>query len=268
MSQRVRASLDELVVEHLSVVETVLHDIRRRLPAHVDTDELRSAGHIGLVNAAVSYDPGRGVAFAAYACTRVRGAILDELRSQDWATRSVRAAERRRAGAADALSCRLGREPSRVELARELGTTTEALVRTETEVARSTVLSLDALVENAEPLGDHAPGPVDAVVERETRERLRNAVAALPPRLREVVTALYLEETPARDVAERLGVTAARVSQMRREALGLLRLGVDAQAWSDRPSAHVPGRGRRLYHAATPVRTRRPDPAAAQRSTA
>lgn len=227
-SQTGSVSTDALILDHLPVVHSVLRSLSRTLPSHVDRDDLRSAGYAGLVSAARSFDVARGVAFPAYATRRVRGAMLDELRAQDWATRSVRAAERNRSRTAEALAGQLCREASRNEIAGELGTTVDALRRSEAEVHRSTVVSLQGLVDGIDQVGDDVPSPLDTLIQREGYAYLRDAIQALPSRLRDVIVALYFDERPTQQLALDMGVSAARVSQMCREAVSLLKVGIDA----------------------------------------
>src|SRR5690606_21506543 len=112
---------DSLIAEHIALVGHIVRETRGRLPGHVDSDDLTSAGLTALVQAAQAFDAERGVPFARYAATRIRGAILDELRSIDWASRSVRRRARDVESTRNALAASLGRTPTNAEVASALG---------------------------------------------------------------------------------------------------------------------------------------------------
>jgi RNA polymerase sigma factor for flagellar operon FliA len=225
-----RATEGRLVDEHLPLVRQVVSDISRRLPRHVRKDELESAAMLGLAQAARSYDPDRGIAFERHASNRIRGALLDELRDADWASRSVRARARRMQRTADELTVELGREPTREQLAAQLGVDLKALDRLDDDVHRATVLNYDSIMQQgAEDLLSADEQPPEAVLlDRERRAYVIDAVLALPERLRQVVIGYFFDEQPMHRIADRLGVTESRVSQLRTEALALIRDGLNA----------------------------------------
>ena len=243
--------------DHLPLVERAVSDLTRRLPQHVRADELYSAGMLGLAQAARSFDPDRGIAFERHASTRIRGALLDELRYADWASRSVRVRARRLQRAADDLTSRLGRSPTPAQLARELGVEVEAVRRLLDDVHRATVLNYDSIVEQGGdellPAGDDLPEAV--LLDRERRAYLVDAILALPERLRHVVVASFFEERPMHQIAAEFGVTESRVSQLRAEALALLRDGLNAHLDPEalppepRPNGRL-ARRRAAYYAA------------------
>lgn len=252
------ASVETLIVTHVALVGYAVSEIGMRLPAHVDREDLRSAGLVGLVQAAKSFDAERGVPFRHYASTRIRGAIMDELRSHDWASRSVRQAGRHREEAVDRLTAALGRVPSGQEIAEVMGVSVTDLHTVESALHRSTVLSFDAaptteFFESAIP--EKHDSPEDGVIQTEELAYLTAAVAALPERLRAVVTGYFLQGRPMADIAIELGITESRVSQMRAEALVLLRDGLNSHLAPDLvKSAERPGgvveRRRAAYFAA------------------
>jgi RNA polymerase sigma factor FliA len=213
---------------------------------------------LGLAQAARSWDPDRGASFERHAATRIRGALLDELRDSDWASRSVRSRARRLQQAGEELTGRLGRAPTQAELAAELGTDARAVHRLVDDVHRATVLNYESIVADGEaddllPSGDRAPDHV--LVDRERRAYLADAVLALPERLRTVVIGYFYQERPMLEIAAELGVTESRVSQLRAEALILLRDGLNAHLDPDtlpaepRPDSRL-ARRRAAYHAA------------------
>jgi RNA polymerase sigma factor FliA len=220
----------ELVREHLPIVGYLVSEMLHRLPPHVERDDLVSAGQLALVNAARTYDAGTGVPFGHYARTRVRGALLDELRAADWASRGARSRAKRLSAAEDRLAAELGRWPSDLELARELGTDLDQMTATRGDAHRSVVLSLDHLVDSGANPDEHLdgshPDPAQLVLQAERMRYLSAAVSALPERLRAVVEGSFLQQRPLAELAEELGVTESRISQLRTEALALLRDGV------------------------------------------
>lgn len=213
-----------LIVEHLSLVSHVVRDAMTRLPAHVSREDLHSAGSMALVQAAKAYEPGRGVPFARYAALRIRGAILDELRHVDWASRSVRRRGRELEAARSALATRLGRVPEDHEVATTLGVSVAEVESNDGDLARAKVLSLQGSeVSFEDVLASSSPTPAEHLEHRERLQYLVEAIAELPERLRTVVQEFFLAERPMSEIAETLGVTESRVSQIRAEALALLR---------------------------------------------
>ncbi len=216
---------EALIVKHMALVGHIVRETMTRVPSHVDRDDLSSAGLTALVQSAHAYDPSRGVPFNRYAATRIRGAIVDELRSIDWASRSVR----RRARELDATRARLatvlGRLPSAGEIAQAVGLSLDEIAANDEDVARAQVLSLHASEDDGigESLVSSTPDPQAALEQRERLTYLTEAVAELPERLRLVVEQYFLAERPMAEIAATLGVTESRISQLRAEALVLLR---------------------------------------------
>lgn len=227
-----RAAEEVLVKEHLPLVGYLVSELLGRLPAYVNRDELLSAGFAALAQAARAYDPSRGIPFGRFASNRVRGALIDELRSADWASRSVRSRARRRDAAEEQLTRLLGRTPTTQELADYLGVPATDLESVQEDVTRAVVLSLQGFADSSsveEHVSVREPAPEEVVLHREKVGYLLDAVHELPERLRVVVTRYFLEERPMAEIAEELGVTESRISQMRGEALTLLRDGLNAQ---------------------------------------
>lgn len=223
---------EELVRRHLPLVNYTVSEVAARIPRHVNRDDLVSAAMAGLAQAARSFVPERGVSFQRFASARIRGALLDELRSRDWATRSVRSKARDVAQTTDRLTARLGRQPTLAELAEAMGSTQAELQAVEADVHRALVLNFEALPAEGghEPAGlSGLPGPDEAVLDNERRAYLVAAVEHLPERLRRVVMGYFFEELPMAELAEELGVTDSRISQMRAEAMELLRDALNSQ---------------------------------------
>ena len=220
-------SFDELVSGHLGLVAHIVRETMSRVPSHVDRDDLTSAGLMALVRAARAFEPERGVPFTSYAATRIRGGIVDELRSIDWASRAVRRRGREAETTRNSLAAALGRVPSDEETAAAMGITTDELRRNREDVERAQVLSLDLSPDDGGTLDDllvsRDPMPEAAALHRERLEYLVAAIDELPERQRIVVTEYFLAERPMAEIAETLGVSESRVSQIRAEALVLLR---------------------------------------------
>ncbi|MBA3654777.1 MAG: FliA/WhiG family RNA polymerase sigma factor [Actinobacteria bacterium] len=235
-SESTKATEDELVREHLSLVHYAVADMASRLPKHVSRDDLVSAGMAGLAQAARSFDPGRGIRFDRYASGRIRGALLDELRSCDWASRTVRTKARRLNEASDSLTAKLGRKPTTEEVAGQMGCARHEVENNAADVHRALVLNYESLFADAsaeDMLASTAPTPDDIIVERERKAYLADAVAALPERLRHVVVGYFFEERSMADLGEELGVSESRISQMRAEALSFLRDGMTSELEPD-----------------------------------
>lgn len=209
-----------------------------RVPRHVSWDDLVSAGMLGLTEAARAYDAGRGVPFACFALTRIRGALLDELRALDWASRSVRARARAVDAATEVLAAQLRRQPTVAEIAERLEITPAEVAHVAGDLQRAAIVHYDAPSSDGPDFSEVALPAVDLepdeiVLEQERRGELWEAVSALPARLRHVVVGSFVGERRLRDIAQDLGVTESRVSQMRTEALTLLRKGMAASAELD-----------------------------------
>jgi RNA polymerase sigma factor for flagellar operon FliA len=202
-----------------------------RLPAHVSREDLVSAGMAALAGAAKGFDHERGIPFGSFATTRIRGALLDELRGLDWASRSVRAHARRVETARQDLTNAIGRTPTQPELAAALGIGVEELKAIDEDVRRAVVLSLQGFAAGTaeDMVPERTAGPEELLLHRERIGYLHQAVQVLPERLRRVVTAYFFEERPMLEIAAELGVTESRVSQLRAEALVLIKDGMNTQ---------------------------------------
>jgi RNA polymerase sigma factor for flagellar operon FliA len=219
----------DVVTEHMPLVRHLVREMLARVPAHVNRDDLMSAGYAALVHAARGFDEDRGVPFARFAAARVRGALLDELRGLDWASRSVRQRARRTDAARQELTAALGRTPTVQEVAGKLGVPVEDIASADDDVQRAVVFSLQgfATASADDMITEPGAGPEEMLIRRERLGYLRHAIDALPDRLRAVVQGYFFEERPMASIADDLGVTESRVSQLRAEALSLLRDGLN-----------------------------------------
>lgn len=224
---------NELATEHLYLVQHVVNSLATRFPRHVDRGELWSAGAHGLVDASRRYDPSTGIPFARYATIRIRGAIIDSTRTRDWATRSLRREMRTVRDATETFKDAHGRTPDSTELAATLGMSMEKLASHQAAAATANLLHLDHVIpgsgEGETTLAERVEERDASALPEESLERqeligtARTAVAHLPEVQREVVERYYFNGELLRDIADSLGVTEARVSQIRSEALTAMR---------------------------------------------
>ena len=215
------------------------------LPAHVEEADLISYGLLGLINAIERFDLAREIKFETYAITRIKGAIIDELRSLDWVPRSVRSRAREIERGVVELEHKLHRPPTDEEVAGHLGITEEEFQDSLAQISRSSVAALDELWTISSSGGDtvalidtlqdpNADDPSLEMTRTEVRESLATAISKLPERERTVITLYYYEELTLREIGEVLGVTESRVSQLHTKAI--LRLKAKLQGSLERAS--------------------------------
>jgi RNA polymerase sigma factor for flagellar operon FliA len=221
---------ERLVVAYSPLVKYVAGRMAAGLPSHVDEGDLISYGLIGLIGSIERYDLDRDIKFETFAVSRIKGAIIDELRSLDWVPRSVRSKARDVEKTHSLLENRLGRAPTEEEMAQKLGVDVEDFRNTLPEIANSSVLALDDLWTVADPDGGqvslldtirdpHAVDPEEAIDTVELKDRLAEAIESLPDRERLVIALYYYETLTLREIGEVLGVTESRVSQLHTKAV-------------------------------------------------
>lgn len=210
------------MVENLPLVGYLVTELCARA-THLSRDDLASAGALALVNAAGAFDETLGVPFGAFARRRIVGAFADEMRSQDWATRSARKRIRETLAVQETLMAALGRTPSVDEIATALGVDRQEAADALSDAGRS-VSSLDETI--GDTVAAEITGPEEAVVTSERGAFLRAAVEALPEKMRYIVEQIYFEDRTVKELADELGATHSAVSQQRSEAVRLLRDGL------------------------------------------
>jgi RNA polymerase sigma factor FliA len=237
--RRYKASGDErarerLVVAYAPLVKYVAGRMGSGLPAHVEEADLISYGLGGLISAIERFDLEREIKFETYAITRIRGAIIDELRALDWVPRSVRARARQFERVNMKLEAKLQRAPTDEEMAQELEISVDEFQDALLQISTSTIVALDELWNVSDSSGDSvslldtlpdraAPDPQALVDQSELRDRIADAIAALPEREKLVVALYYYENLTLREIGEVLGVTESRVSQLHTKAVLRLR---------------------------------------------
>ncbi|MEU3271757.1 FliA/WhiG family RNA polymerase sigma factor [Saccharomonospora sp. NPDC006951] len=234
-SQRIR---DRLVLHYAPLVKYVAGRVGTGLPTHVDVADLIQSGIFGLVDAIEKFDPERGLRFETYAMQRIRGAILDDLRSQDWVPRVIRSRAREVERALDRLGAKLRRTPTDAELAAELGITLDELRDLYGQLRLTSVVALEDLVSAGRDSGslvdslpdEDAVDPAAVLVDMDNRRQLAEAIAQLTERDRVVVSLYYFESLTLAEIGKVLGVTESRVSQLHTRAVLRLRAKLVEQA--------------------------------------
>jgi RNA polymerase sigma factor FliA len=229
---------DQLILHYAPLVHVVAGRIAAGAPRHVDRSDLVGYGVFGLIDAVERFEPDRGFRFETYAIARIKGNILDELRSYDWVPRSVRVKARAIDAAQHDLQSELHRPPTDAELARVLDMTDDELQRAMAQVSLVNLVNFDAALSAAvdgEPpltvgdvLVDGAPAPGHHVELVETRRALADAIERLTAREREVVSLYYYDGLTLAEIGEVLGVTESRVCQIHGKAVAQLKRRLDA----------------------------------------
>lgn len=221
---------ERLIVAYSPLVKHVAGRVGSGLPSHVDEADLISYGLVGLIGSIERFEPDRQIKSETFAIPRIRGAIIDELRSLDWVPRSVRARAREIERVHAKLENDLGRTPTEEEMAGALDIELGELRRALLEIANSSVLALDDLWTAADPGGGQislldtirdptAVDPQEEIGATELEDRLADGIEALPDRERLVIALYYYENLTLREIGEVLGVTESRVSQLHTKAV-------------------------------------------------
>ena len=235
-SQPDPATREKLIMEYLPLVKYVVGRLAVTLPPTVDSEDLVGYGIMGLITAIERFNPERGFKFETFAVSRIRGAIIDELRSQDWLPRSVRQKAKEMEANIRTLEVTLGRTASDDELAKSLGTTVDNLPKSLSEIV-APVLSLDDLVSMGDDGGkvswldtlpDERLGPAGVFDQHEMVEILGQAIDHLPERERLLVSLYYHEGLTLKEIGQVLSVTESRVCQLHSQAMGRLRTKINA----------------------------------------
>jgi RNA polymerase sigma factor for flagellar operon FliA len=225
---------ERLVVAYAPLVKYVSGRMASGLPAHVEEADLISYGLVGLISAIERFELEREIKFETYAITRIKGAIIDELRSLDWVPRSVRARARAIEKANQKLEHQLQRAPTDEEMAAELDISVKEFQESLLQISTSTVAALDELWAVGDASGDqvslldtltdeNAPDPAAVMDQTDLKDRVADAIARLPEREKLVIALYYYENLTLREIGEVLGVTESRISQLHTKAVLRLR---------------------------------------------
>lgn len=217
-----------LVEQYIPLVGAVLHRLAMTLPEHVDQDDLKSAGLVGLLQALRNYDPACGTSFETYARVRIRGSMLDELRRMDWVPRTVHEKARRIQETISQLEQEIGGTPTEAQIAKALGVTVSEYSELLDEVRPAAFICLDAVGNSEdgdagslyEVVADSSEdGPVEQVSQRELRRVILERLKELPEMQRKVLALYYGEDLHLREIAEAFGLTESRICQIHSQAI-------------------------------------------------
>src|SRR3989440_11361302 len=225
---------ERLVVAYSPLVKYVAGRTAAGLPPHVEEADLISYGLVGLISAIERFDLSRDIKFETYAIMRIKGAIIDELRSMDWVPRSVRARAREVERANAKLENSLQRTPTDAEIAGELGITIDELNESLLAISHSSMVALDELWSVSDSSGDqvslmdtiedpNAPDPARSLDLGDLKDRIADSIAKLPEREKLVIALYYYEYLTLPEIGEVLGGTESRVAQMHTKAVLVLR---------------------------------------------
>jgi RNA polymerase sigma factor for flagellar operon FliA len=225
---------EQIVLEHTPLIRYIVNRIAVRLPAHIDLDDLHNTGVIGLMDAIEKYDPEKNCKFKTYAEFRIKGAILDQLRSLDWVPRSVRQKSRKLEKAYGEVEQRLGRQATEDEVADSLGLQLEKFHELLNQVRGISLVNLEE-IRNGNGEGDrtggyadviedvHSENPLASLKLSETKHVISDTIALLPEKERLVVSFYYYEDLNMKEIGSILGITESRVCQIHTKAMLRLR---------------------------------------------
>jgi RNA polymerase sigma factor FliA len=230
---------DSLLTEHMPLVKRLAHHMKAKLPPSVEVDDLVQAGMIGLLDAINRYEETHGAQFETYAVMRIRGAMLDELRSSDWMPRSMRQDMRKIENAMSTLQQRLGRPPSESEVAKSLKLSLADYQEILSEGGGHQLVYYEDFHEEDGSdsfldryAHDEDADPLRALLDTDFRQAVIDAIDALPPREKMLMGLYYEEELNLKEIGAVMGVSESRVSQLHTQAVARLRASLREQAWT------------------------------------
>ena len=233
--QQDASAREELIVRNMRIVKYIAGRMAIHVPSSIEMDDLVGWGVLGLLDAVDKYNHTQDIKFSTYASIRVRGAIIDQIRTLDWAPRSLRAMARKMAEARDKLRHEIGREPTPEAIAELLGTTIEHVEDTAAQLQTAQVLSLQDYLPS-EDSGEsrmldltsdpRSAAPDAALNERERQERIAHSIMGLPDQQQKVLHLYYFEELTLKEIGAVLEVSESRICQIHSAALKTLRKAV------------------------------------------
>lgn len=231
-AQQARKSKDQLLLEHAPLVKRIVTRMAAKFPPEVELESIYQAGAMGLLDALEKFDESKGAQFSTYAEFRIRGSVLDELRSMDWIPRSVRSSASKIEQAYIELTGKLNRDPTDREIAKHMGSSLSEYHELLGKARPIPVVSLDELkTDHDQESGSildvledtTAQNPLESLVDHELQSSLADAISKLPEQERLVLSLYYDEELNLKEIGEVLNVTESRVSQIRTKAILKLR---------------------------------------------
>lgn len=213
---------DDIVELYTPLVKRIAHHMATRLPPSIQFDDLIQAGLIGLLEASRNFEEGHNASFETYAGIRIRGAMLDEIRKNDWAPRSVQRKARMVAEAVREIEREQGRDARAQEIAEKLGLSVDDYFQMLQDASGQKVLSLEETVVGDEVLGDtisdNRPGILEGLHEEDIVDHLAGAISGLPERERLVMALYYVEEFNLREIGGVIGLSESRICQIHNQA--------------------------------------------------
>jgi RNA polymerase sigma factor FliA len=231
---------EELVMAHLGLVKRVALHLKARIPAFMELDELVQVGMIGLLEASRAFDPTKGIEFENFAHSRVRGAMLDEVRRLSFLPRSAVAFNKEHNTTVHALAAELGRTPTQAEIAEYMGKDLEEFHKERGKAKRFETYSMEVVTEEVMTIADDTSQQPEVIVEEaQFMDAVTDAIAQLPEREQLVMQLYYVEEFNLKEIGETLGVSESRVSQILSSVVKKLRgtLKVETNAETEKAEA-------------------------------
>ena len=236
-----RSGTDKLLHDHMPMVKKLAHQMKAKLPANVEVDDLIQAGMMGLLDAINKYEVVETAQFETYAIQRIRGAMLDELRSNDWLPRTIRQNMRKVEAAMTALRQQLQRPPNESEIAQKLDVSLATYQKMLADNAGHQLIYFEDFQKDAED-GDHfldrfqsddAANPLAALMDQGFKTAVIAAIDALPERDKLIMSLYYEQELNLKEIGAVLDITESRVSQLHSQAIGRIRVILKAQKWTE-----------------------------------
>jgi RNA polymerase sigma factor for flagellar operon FliA len=243
-----KKEFEQRILDHLYIVKIIASKLHARIPAGIELDDLVHSGVLGLIDAVKKYDPGKGARFTSYASLRIRGAILDELRSLDWASRSLRHKIKKVENAFKELEIKLGRPPREEEVAQSLGLSLPGFQELLNQSRGVSLGVFNISMEDEAQIPDEkmliysarqsASSPPLALEKKEMKELIASLISEIPQKEQLVLNLYYLEDLNLKEVGEILNLTESRISQIRTAAIIRLRGKLTEVARRNKVHAH------------------------------